>query len=206
MSTPPPPPSLAALSTLTPANLESVLLATTNFLVDPSSLPLYQTAISALPNPPKEAKTIAKTLLLLLPYAATYLSPTTASLSPLSSSLPPPLQSSLLKSLPPSIESLSMHLNRGGKLPVYDAAGVGAAALGSVATNRISNLSYTFGVTAATDSLSQVGRVYLQLDLETVRADGSKKREVVETDVKGLYELIGEMERVKSMMAVVDGE
>ena len=72
--------------------------------------------------------------------------------------------------------------------------------------NEIISLNWTFGVTASTSSLKSVGRTFLQLKLKLKDSEGSGVRDVVmEMDVKGLYRLLGEMERAKGVMDSIEG-
>jgi hypothetical protein len=72
--------------------------------------------------------------------------------------------------------------------------------------SKVKALSWTFGVTSATSSLKAVGTTYLQIHITTVNNDGDEESRVIETDVNGLYGLISEVERVRSVMGIAEGE
>ena len=81
---------------------------------------------------------------------------------------------------------------------------------GYLKISTIKSLNWTFGVTASSSSLKKIGRTYLQIKLVLFDRDGggeNGEREVLfEMDVKGFYELIGEMERARAVIGVVEEE
>lgn len=58
-------------------------------------------------------------------------------------------------------------------------------------------MTWTFGVTASNDMLDQVGKTYLRVDFGG---------EVVEMDVNGVYKLMGELERARGIMEVIEND
>ena len=58
-------------------------------------------------------------------------------------------------------------------------------------------MTWTFGVTASNDMLDQVGKTFLRVDFGG---------EVVEMDVNGVYKLMGELERARGIMEVIEND
>lgn len=204
----PPPPSVVPLSALSPspASLPPLFSSCSSFLQSPQTLPAFEAALTSLPGlSPKQQKAAGKCVLLLLPYCATHLTASAASVGPLLSSLDEPFRGRALEALLPEVAGLAQHLSRGGHLPVYDSGGLVKGGGDKVSLNSVVGLSWSFGVTSATSELAQVGQTYLQLAIETREEGGEVKTTVLETDVKGLYQLMAEVERARQAMAIVEG-
>ena len=65
----------------------------------------------------------------------------------------------------------------------------------NTSARSLSSLSWTFGVTASSDALDQVGKTYLRVDFGG---------EVVEMGVDGVYKLMGELERARGIMEALE--
>lgn len=77
----------------------------------------------------------------------------------------------------------------------------------TITANRLIDLDWSFGVTAATDSCDQVGKTFLQLKLTVDRGDGDGgsggggAREVfLEMSLEQFYHFLSSMERCKQIL------
>ena len=124
-------------------------------------------------------------------------------------SLPDDLKQAFVTTVLAHMSAVRERILLSGSSSVGAASGSGGDMLGGngalLKVNEIVALNWTFGVTAATSTLAQCGRTYLQLKLTLRETDGEGQREVLmEMDVKGLYNLLGEMERAKAVLSVVE--
>ncbi len=74
----------------------------------------------------------------------------------------------------------------------------------TLAVNRLVDIDYKFGVTAATDEVAQVGSTYLQLRLVLDRG-GQREIVCVELSLPQFYHFLAQLERAESHMGVLVG-
>ncbi|GMH62691.1 hypothetical protein TL16_g10561 [Triparma laevis f. inornata] len=196
--------SAAPLSSLTGGQISSVVSSCSAFLMTPSSgLDLFQQSLTALALPGKQTKTIGKVLLTMLPALVA----STAGMDEggvkgevkkVGAEIGEWGRQDFINSLCSAVKQLKEFKTRGGQLITYDSTGESSTGtFVNTASNKLDSMTWTFGVTASNDMLDQVGKTYLRVDFGG---------EVVEMDVNGVYKLMGELERARGIMEVIEND
>ena len=68
----------------------------------------------------------------------------------------------------------------------------------TVSSNRLIDMDWSFGVTAASDYSDQVGKTYLQLKLTIDAGDEGIRDEFFELTLEQFYQFLAQMEKCKS--------
>jgi len=74
------------------------------------------------------------------------------------------------------------------------------AASSAVTTNRLVDMSWTFGVSVATDEVAPVGETYLQLRLVLATGGGGRDNVYMELTLPQFYELLAQLQRAKTIL------
>ncbi|GMH69572.1 hypothetical protein TrST_g4484 [Triparma strigata] len=195
--------SAAPLSGLSGPKLSSIISSCTLFLMTPSTgLETFQTSLADLALPGKQTKTIGKVLLTILPAMVN----STAgggenAVREEAEKMAGEFgneKENFIKCIVDSVGKLREFKTRGGQLITYDSTGESSTGtFVNTASNRLDSMTWTFGVTASNDMLDQVGKTFLRVDFGG---------EVVEMDVNGVYKLMGELERVRGIMEVIEND
>lgn len=67
-------------------------------------------------------------------------------------------------------------------------------------TNRLIDISWKFGVTAATSELNKVGNTFLQMHITLDKGNGQTESVYLELSLAHFYSFLHEMERAKASL------
>lgn len=69
-----------------------------------------------------------------------------------------------------------------------------------VSNNKLVDLDWSFGVTAATDDCNHIGKTFLQLKLKILKRDGEYGFAYIELSLDQFYQLLASLEKCKSYL------
>ena len=73
-------------------------------------------------------------------------------------------------------------------------------ATSAVTTSRLVDMSWSFGVSVATDEVAPVGETFLQLRLVLATGGGGRDNVYMELTLPQFYELLAQLQRAKAIM------
>ena len=73
----------------------------------------------------------------------------------------------------------------------------------TLASNKLIDMDWSFGVTTASDECDQVGRTYLQVKMTLLSIDKTVRDVFFELSVEQFYTFLAELENCKSILEVI---
>lgn len=179
---------LRTLDTLTTEQIEVIVDKTLDFVVNPSRSSAFQESLSTIATSHKISgsvlKTVTRSLLIFLQQVVNAVES--------SSQLEAKCQA---MGLQPNSTTLiiSSWKKRSNQI-------TSIALAKTVSSNRLIDMDWSFGVTAASDYSDQVGKTYLQLKLTIDAGEEGIKDEYFELTLEQFYQFLGQMEKCKSYL------